>query len=73
MNLTTDIKPGWLNVIRRFQSESGKQNGFAIITMKVVVDSEGNPVFWTSPEACKLEPKRGAEKFLAQIITGMEV
>ena len=56
-----DIQPAWLNVARRLQSAMAKQDGAAIISVKIVV-SGINPVFWTEPEVVKLEPKaKGAE------------
>jgi len=56
-----DLQPAWLNVARRLQSAAAKQDGTAIISVKIVV-SGVNPVFWTEPEIVKLEPKaKGAE------------
>ncbi|MFA4974451.1 MAG: hypothetical protein WC683_17735 [bacterium] len=70
-SLPQDIRPDWLNVIRRLQSVACQQRGYAIITMSVVVDSNGCPVFWQSPQMIQLEPAEGAAKFMAQVVAGM--
>jgi hypothetical protein len=51
-----DIKSGWMKIVRRLQSIA-PTNGISILTIKVVVDAEGNPVFWEEPKRIKLEPK----------------
>lgn len=56
--VSRDIKPMWLNVARRFQSVAHQHEGQALIHMVVVVNEAGTPVFWTSPELIKIEPKR---------------
>jgi len=71
MLLTDDIKPDWLNVIRRLQSVAGQQKGYAIVSVQVVVDATGTPVFWCEPELLKLEPQGRGAQFLAQMIRGM--
>ena len=70
--ITQDIKPDWLNVIRRLQSVACRQKGYAIVSMQVLVDEEGNPVFWTEPSMVKLEPQGRGGQFLAQMICGMK-
>jgi len=64
-----DLRPPWfrlaLKIVRRLQSVAVKQQGHAIITIRVLVKGDGNPVelrgeplFWTEPEVEKLEPAR---------------
>jgi hypothetical protein len=69
--ITDDIQPEWLNVIRRLQSVACRQRGYAIVSLQVMVDEHGQPVFWTEPTLTKLEPQRRAQEFLARIISGM--
>jgi len=69
--LTQDIKTDWLNVIRRLQSVAGQQHGYAIVSIQVVVDETGSPVFWCEPELLKLEPQGRGAQFLAQMIKGI--
>jgi len=56
--LPLDIKPGWLNVIRRLQSVTHRNNGLAVVEMKVLINKFGEPVQWTEPKLTLLEPKR---------------
>lgn len=71
--MTPDIKPDWLNVIRRLQSVAGQQRGYAIVSIQVVVDESGAPVFWCEPQLTKLEPQQRGAQFLAQLISGIKV
>jgi hypothetical protein len=71
MPLTDDIKPCWLNPIRRLQSMAGQQKGYAILEIKIVVDEHGNPVFWTEPTMTKIEPQSSGARLMAQIISGL--
>jgi hypothetical protein len=50
-----DIKQTWFPVIRRLQSVA-HTNGLCIISFKVMVNSKGDPVQWSVPQATKLEP-----------------
>lgn len=52
-----DIKPQWLNVARRLQSVSRQNDGIGILHLKVMVNQDGNPIFWVEPDIIKLEPK----------------
>ena len=72
MTITQDIKGDWLNVIRRLQSVAGQQKGYAIVSIQVVVDETGCPVFWCEPEMIKLEPQGRGAQFLAQMIRGIK-
>lgn len=68
--LPEDIRPQWLNVIRRLQSvaKSG-HDGNAMITVSIVVDPDGYPVTWTEPQRMPLEPKRMAAEALEVLDT----
>jgi len=55
--LTDDIKPQWLNVVRRLQSACYGNQGLAVLSIRVLVDAEGEPLLWTEPTRVKLEPK----------------
>lgn len=56
-DLTDDIKPQWLNVIRRLQSACYGNQGLAVLSIRVLVDADGEPVLWTEPQRVKLEPR----------------
>lgn len=62
MKRPEDIRPAWwqyfLKIVRRLQSVSRKNEGYAIVGLIAVVNQDGNPIFYTSPRVIKLEPKR---------------
>jgi hypothetical protein len=62
-----DVKPGWLNVARRAQSVA-KSAGHSIITLRVVVNADGEALAWAEPERVKLEPCRLAN--ILSLLTG---
>jgi hypothetical protein len=54
-----DIKAPWLNVARRMQSVAHTDNqGFAVISITILVNSDGLPIGWSSPKITCIEPKR---------------
>ena len=72
MEVTQDIKSSnWLNIIRRLQSSLHGQQGYAIVSIDIIVDEANNPVCWSEPRVIKLEPKASGAKFLAQLISGL--
>lgn len=66
-----DIKPNWLNVARKWQSVCCQQNGFAVVTMRVLIGPGGEPVMWFEPTMQHIEPMRGASIFLHQVLERM--
>jgi hypothetical protein len=60
----------WSNVIRRVISVS-KSGGYGVVSIRVVVDSEGNPVQWAEPILTKLEPKRESVEVITQLIANL--
>jgi len=65
VTLTSDVKPQWLNVIRRLQSACHGNQGLAVLSIRVLVDASGEPVLWTQPTwtqptRINLEPKSRA-------------
>jgi hypothetical protein len=57
-----DIRPNWLNIARRLQSVArGQNSGIGIITVHVMVNEDGNPIGWTSPDCLKIEPKNSVD------------
>jgi hypothetical protein len=70
MSLPKDIRPDWLNVIRRLQSVGRKQAGYAVVTIQVVVNADGRPIFWNDPEVKLLEPRDKIETALIRMMAG---
>jgi hypothetical protein len=68
-DLTDDIKPQWLNVIRRLQSVARRGNHYGILSIKIVVDREGYPIQWTEPQRTGIEPMSsdGLEKLIEDL------
>jgi len=60
--LPQDIKPNWLSVIRRLQSIA-KSQGLSVLSIRILVDAEGNPIAWASPTQTKIEPKNEVSAF----------
>ena len=58
-----DIKKNWLSVARRMQSVS-RTDGFALVSITVLVDQDGVPRFWTEPKCLKIEPKKSVSEIL---------
>lgn len=65
--LPEDIQPSWLNVIRRLQSVASTENrgSYAILTLHVLIDSNGTPKLWSTPTCRVIEPKRSAGEILS--------
>lgn len=64
MTAPVDIKACWFNPIRRLQSVAAKSTGMSIVTMKFLLNEEGEPVQWTDPTIVLLEPKRDLKTIL---------
>ena len=63
MSPVNDVKPGWVNIARHLQASVTGNNGYAIVTLKVMV-VKGDPVFWFKAEVKPIQP---------MAITGIEV
>lgn len=57
----------WANVIRRAISVS-RSGGYAVVTLRVVVDADGLPVQYAEPSLTKLEPKRESVEVITQLL-----
>lgn len=62
-NCPEDLKRPWLSVARRMQSVS-KTGGLALISITVLVDSDGVPKLWQEPVCKKIEPRKAAKDIL---------
>jgi hypothetical protein len=59
MDQPLDIKKEWLSVARRMQSVSCSE-GLSIVSISVLVNSAGVPIFWSEPKKILIEPKAKA-------------
>jgi hypothetical protein len=65
----SDIKPKWFNLVRRLQGLARQQNGVALLSVSVLVDSEGNPLLWETPHRADLEPCFDAEQAIHKLLS----
>ena len=56
-DVLSDQNKNWIPLIKRLASIPVV--GASIITVQVVVDEAGKPIFWTEPKRERLEPKKG--------------
>ena len=59
-NNGSGVSPKWANVIRALEASCQYNNGFAVVTMKIVVNTN-SPVLWMEPTCAKLHPGRMAQ------------
>jgi hypothetical protein len=68
--LTDDLRPEWQNVALRLQGEARRGSPtFAVLSIRIVVDQNGNPRAWLPPERTPFEPKRGDYQWLVDLLT----
>lgn len=73
--MTTDavrLTEKWSQLTKRLAAIAGREcgnRGFAIMTVEVLVDSTGEPAFWTEPTVKKLESRLGAFNFLTKVLS----
>jgi hypothetical protein len=53
-----DIRPGWLDFVRRLQSMARKGHHYGIIKVLILVNRNGDPVHWLEPERTGIEPEK---------------
>jgi hypothetical protein len=69
--MTDDIQAAWKNIARRLQSIAcGKNNGIAVLTIRIAIDEWGNPIAWSEPEMTRIEPKRAADDLMRLLTKG---
>lgn len=39
-----------------------QNQGYAVVTISILVNPEGKPIGWLSPRCAKIEPKAGSEE-----------
>jgi len=64
----------WTPLIKRLAGMADREcgnNGFAIMTVRVLVSPKGEPVMWVEPHFDKLEPRLGAFQFMTKLLEQM--
>lgn len=64
----SNIRPSWNKVIQRCQGEAARQNGYAILTISILVNEAGDVVLYTSPTCAKIEPMGASQSFFYEIM-----
>lgn len=62
--MTSDLRPKWLNVTRSLQKAACKNNGIAIVSSRILVNNQGDPVTWTEPDLVKLGPLSSQDELI---------
>jgi hypothetical protein len=65
-DIPLDVQVAWLPVIRRLQSVA-KSGGISVLSIKIVVNKDGEPLFWLSPEVQLVEPRSRSDLIISLI------
>lgn len=65
--VSQDLRSKWLNAARRMQSIA-LSKGISIITLRVVVDENGDPIHWLTPKVEHVEPAASANAFIERFL-----
>jgi hypothetical protein len=68
MALPENIRPRWGALTQRLQGVACRQNGFAFITIQILVDASGDPVYWLEPTLTKIEPINASSQFINEMM-----
>lgn len=60
------LRQPWVNLAARLQALASSQRGYAIITVRIVVDPNCAPI-WIEPKMVKIEPVKGSHDWLNQL------
>lgn len=62
----------WLDFVRRAR-QAGATGFISVMTLRLVVDAEGNPTgLWLAPDVKKLEPRNGADELLTELLNSLQ-
>lgn len=62
----------WESLVKRLAGVAEREcanRGFAVMSVEILVDANGDPAFWTEPKLTKLEPRMGAGVFLDRLVS----
>lgn len=63
-----NIRPKWFALTQRLQGIAARQNGFAFVTVQILVDSGGEPIYWLEPTLTKIEPIGASSQFINELM-----
>lgn len=61
----------WESLVKRLAGVAEREcaeKGFAVMSIDILVDANGEPAFWTEPRLTKIEPRIGAGVYLDRLI-----
>jgi len=67
------LEEQWDKILKRIVSKGREQRGLAVVTIQVVIDATGSPVFWFELEMKRIEPCTSGARFMAELISGMRM
>lgn len=64
-----EIAPNWLAIAIRLQRMAKTQHveKCKLLRMTILIDADGNPIAWPTPECTPLEPGDGLKDLLCQL------
>ncbi len=62
MNLTSEQVDRWGALINRLE-RFAKDGSISVVSVDILTDETGAPLFWTEPSKVRYEPKSGAVQF----------
>lgn len=68
MSRESELRPEWLRLALRLQGKARSQAGHALLTIRMIVGPDGNPIIWTEPCLTKIEPL-SANEWASHILT----
>ena len=71
-SLTEHIRPKWTTYMQNLQQVACRNNGYALIRSTLLVDENGEPVYWVEPSIERIEPRRSAGEFIGQMLGLLE-
>ena len=63
-----NLRQGWASAALRMQQVACNNNANAVITISILIDRSGNPVFWMEPNIHKVEPAARFEEVMQELI-----
>jgi hypothetical protein len=66
------LRPEWNACFSRLQGTAARQNGYAILSVEILIGPNGNPVWYTEPSLRKIEPIAGSTQWFGQFIGKQE-
>lgn len=61
----------WESLVKRLAGVAEREcsnRGFAVMSVEILVDANGEPAFWTEPRLTKIEPRIGAGVLMDRLL-----